>query len=266
MFKADLHIHSNVSDGSVPIPVIIEEAVAKGLDAIAITDHDTFSHIAQTPKTEKLQIVPGLEISGVDNSNGVRVHILGYNIQSYEAVEALTQPLLEARHRNTLKQIAALKEHGYEIDIDKLQPADGKYLYKQHIMDYLWSTGQVTEMFGSVYKKYLKTHGICYYKIPYIDAYDAVTAIKESGGKAVLAHSGQQQNFNLIPKLVRNGLAGLELNHPSNSDNDKKIIRDYAEQYHLFLTGGSDYHGKFERPEIGIGDYLSENSGIAALC
>lgn len=266
MIKADLHIHSDVSDGSVTIPMIIEQAVGNGLDAIAITDHDTFSHIAQTPKHEKLRIIPGLEISGVDNSSGVRVHILGYNIERRETVEALTQPLLEARHRNTLQQIADLKEHGYEIDIAKLKPADGKYLYKQHVMEYLWTTGQVTEMFGSFYKNYLNTNGICYYKIPYIDAYEAIAAIKASGGKAVLAHTGQQQNHNLIPQLVKAGLEGVELNHPSNKTLDKKIIREYAARYRLFLTGGSDYHGKYERPEIGIGDYLSEESGIAAVC
>lgn len=53
----------------------------------------------------------------------------------------------------------------------------------------------------------------------------------------MLAHSGQQQNFALIPKLVRSGLAGLELNHPANSEKDKKIISEYAERYGLFLTG-----------------------------
>lgn len=264
--KADLHIHSNFSDGSVPIPEIIEKAAAKGLDVIAITDHDTFSHFTQIQKNEKLKIIPGLEMSAIDRNNGVHVHILGYNIQAKEPVEALTQPLLEARHRNTLRQIAVLKEHGYEIDVDKLEPADGKYLYKQHIMDYLFKTGQVMEMFGSFFKKTFKNKGICHFDIPYIGAFDAVAAIKEAGGKAVLAHPGQQQNFYLIPELVRRGLAGLELNHPSNKESDKKVIRDYAQQYGLFLTGGSDYHGKFERPEIDIGDYLSDESGIAAIC
>lgn len=266
MIKADLHIHSNISDGSVPIPEIVGIAAAKGLDVIAITDHDTFSHFAQIPKHEKLKIIPGLEVSAIDKNSGVHVHILGYNIHSREPVEALTQPLLEARHRNTLRQIAVLKENGYDIDIGKLEPSDGKYLYKQHVMDYLFKTGQVTEMFGDFFKKTFKNNGICQFKIPYIDALDAVDAIREAGGKPVLAHSGQQQNFFVIPELVRRGLMGLELNHPSNSDSDKKTIREYAEKNHLFLTGGSDFHGKYERPEIEIGDYLSEESGIEAIC
>jgi predicted metal-dependent phosphoesterase TrpH len=264
--KADLHIHSTVSDGVASIPEIIDMAEARGLDAIAITDHDTFSHITQTPISEKLKIIPGLEISAIDKSSGRHVHILGYNIQEPDVVKALTQPLLEARHRNTLRQITVLKDHGFEIDIGKLKPADGKYLYKQHVLDYLVSTGQADEMFGSFYVKTFKNKGICHFDIPYIDALDAVAAVSEAGGSAVLAHPGQQQNLYLVPALVRLGLHGLEFNHPSNSESDKNIIREYAGQYSLFLTGGSDYHGKFERPDIGVGDYLSDESGVEALC
>jgi predicted metal-dependent phosphoesterase TrpH len=263
--KADLHIHSTVSDGCASIAGIIEMAEAKGLDAIAITDHDTFSHIAQTPVSEKLIIVPGLEISAIDKNSGRHVHILGYNIEEPEIVMALTQPLLEARHRNTLRQIAVLQARGFVIDIGQLKPADGEYLYKQHVMDYLVSTGQTDEMFGSFYKNTFKNNGICHFDIPYIDALDAVAAVSRAGGQAVLAHPGQQQNFYMIPELVRLGLRGLELNHPSNSPSDKGILREYAQKHRLFLTGGSDYHGIFERPDVGVGDYLSEESGIRAI-
>lgn len=266
MLKADLHIHSTVSDGSASISEIIEEAAAKGLDAISITDHDTFSQIAQTPKTSRLKIIPGLEISACDRSNGLRFHILGYHIKKPEIVEALTQPILEARHRNTLRQIAILKEHGYAIDIEKLSPADGKYLYKQHLMDYLVHTGQASEMFGSFYKETFKNSGICHFDITYIDVFDAVRAIKEAGGQSVLAHPGQQQNYYLIPSLAELGLNGLECNHHSHSGKDRETIMRYAEKYGLFLTGGSDYHGKYEPQLESIGDIVSEESGVKALC
>lgn len=266
MTKADLHIHSNISDGSDTIPEIIEKAETKGLDIIAITDHDTFSHIAQTPKTNTLRIIPALEVSAVDTARGIHVHLLGYNVQAPEVVTALTQPLLEARHKNTLRQIDLLRENGYQIDIDKLRPADGKYLYKQHVMDYLVSTGQTDEMFGSLFKSMFKNKGNSLFRLPYIDALDAVEAIRKAGGAPVLAHAGQQKNFYMIPALAAHGLLGLELNHPSNCDNDKAILRQAATTHHLFLTGGSDYHGRYERPHIDIGDFLSEESGIAAVC
>jgi predicted metal-dependent phosphoesterase TrpH len=211
--KADLHIHSTVSDGSATITDIVAVSIANRLDAIAITDHDTLSHLKQLPSTATLRIIPGTEISAADPASGLRVHILGYHIRHPEIVETLTQPILEARHQNTLRQIRILQEHGYKIDIGGLRPADGKYLYKQHVMEHLVMTGQAKEMFGNFYKKIFKNNGICHFDITYVSAFDAVKAIKDAGGLAVLAHPGQQQNFHLIPALKKHGLDGIELNH-----------------------------------------------------
>lgn len=265
MLKADLHIHSTISDGSDTIERIIAIAAEKGLDAIAITDHDTVSHFSRIPGTSAVRVIPGIEISAVDRS-GRRVHILGYHLKKPGLVAELTLPVLEARNRNSEKQAEILIGRGYRIDMDRLARADGKYLYKQHIMDYLVSTGQAEEMFGSFYRSTFKNGGICHFDINYTDAFDAVDAIKTAGGLAVLAHSGQQQNFDLIPTLVAHGLDGLELNHHANSAKDRAIIREYAEQYGLFLTGGSDHHGRYEPQPFGIGDFLSEESGVRAIC
>ena len=264
--KADLHTHSTVSDGSDTIMELIETAQTKSLDAIAITEHDTLSHLKQFPCDTFVQVIGGVEISAVYRENNTKMHILGYNIAKPEIVTALTQPVLEARNKNSEKQAEVLIGAGFEINMEKLARADGKYLYKQHIMDWLLTTGQIQDMFGSFYQKTFKQGGICDFDIAYIDVLDAVRTIREADGLAVLAHPGQQQNFWLISKLAEYGLSGLELNHHSHSENDKEVIRDYAKRYGLFLTGGSDYHGKYEPQPFGIGDLLSEESGVAAIC
>lgn len=269
MLKADLHIHSTVSDGSDTIGQLIGAAEKKGLDAIAVTDHDTLAHLprlralaAKTP----VKLIGGVEISAFDPKKGIKAHILGFCIQDEEAVAALCRPLLEMRSRNCERQAEILRRHGYELDETKLARADGKYLYKQHLLDYLTQTGQISEMFGEFYRTAFKNNGICDFDISYIDVQTAVAAVKEAGGLAVLAHGGQQQNFYLIPSLIKCGLDGLELNHPANSEVDKSILRAHAERYGLFLTGGSDYHGRFEPGNCGVGDILSEESGVLALC
>lgn len=226
-----------VSDGSYTIPEILERGRQKGLDILAITDHDTLSHWDQIPEDPGLTVIPGIEISAFDYGENLRVHILGYGIRDRKTVEAFVRPLLEARHENSVRQIEILKKHGWNIEEEKLQRADGRFIYKQHIMEYLVRTGQVSGMFGDFYRNVFKNGGICDFDIRYLDSCEAVRVVKEAGGLAVLAHSGQQQNFALIPKLVRSGLAGLELNHPANSEKDKKIISEYAERYGLFLTG-----------------------------
>lgn len=265
MTKADLHIHSTVSDGSLSVAEIVERAKNNGLDAIAITDHDTLAHAALIAQNPPIKVLAGIEISAFDYETNVRVHVLGYNIQDAAAVESFTKPLLEARHANSLKQIAILNANGYPIDAEQLPKANGKYIYKQHIMDYLVSAGRVNEMFGEFYYHTFKNKGICDFDIEYLNPFEAVRVIKKAGGQAVLAHSGQQQNFHLIPKLVACGLDGLELNHHANSAKDQEIIREYAALYKLFLTGGSDFHGRYELNSPDIGDYISDISGVHAI-
>ena len=263
--KADMHIHSTVSDGYYTIEEIIDMAKKRGLDAIAITDHDTLSHAKQIPKDCGILVMPGIEISCYDYEKEFRVHILGYNIKTPEIVENFVHPTIEARHRNSLKQIEMLKQAGYEIDMNKMKKADGRYVYKQHIMDYLCATGQVEEMFGSFYYKTFKNNGICHFDITYVDPIKAVETIKEAGGTAVLAHSGQQLNFELIPELVEHGLDGLELHHHANSKQDMEKIRDLAKQYQLLLTGGSDCHGLYEPNSPEVGDFLAEEESAARI-
>ena len=264
--KADLHTHSTVSDGSDTIGELVEKAKAKSLDAIAITEHDTLSHLWRLPDDKNIQIIGGVEISAVYRKTGARAHILGYHIVKPEIVTALTRPVLEARNRNSEKQAEILIKMGYKIDMDRLPRADGKYLYKQHIMDWLTSTGQVSDFFGEFYMSTFKNGGVCCFDINYIDVFDAVKTIKEAGGLAVLAHPGQQRNFAIIPELARGGLDGLELNHHTHDEKDREILKKYAAEHGLFLTGGSDAHGRYEPQPYGVGDFLSEESGTLVIC
>jgi len=264
--KADLHIHSTVSDGSDSIEQIISAARDRRLDLIAITEHDTLAHLSRIPVCADVAVIGGVEVSAAHRKTRTRTHVLGYRIQKPEIITALTLPLLEARNSNSEKQAKLLLQAGFQIDIDRLPRADGKYLYKQHIMDWLVSTGQAPEMFGDFYRRTFKQGGICDFDIEYIDVFEAISTIKEAGGLAVLAHPGQQQSFWLIAKLARAGLDGVELNHHTHSEKDRRIIRACAQRYGLFLSGGSDYHGKYEPQPFGIGDFLSEESGVAAIC
>lgn len=265
MIKVDMHIHSTISDGSYTMEEIVEMAEKKKLDAIVITDHDTLSHAQKLPESNKVKVMAGIEVSAYDYDRDYRVHVLGYGIQNPDIVEKVVHPTLEARHANSLRQIEILNEQGFGIDIDRIKKADGKYIYKQHIMDWLVNKGQVKELFGEFYYRTFKNNGMCHFDIEYINPLMAIKAIKDAGGYAVLAHSGQQQNFELIPQLVNAGLDGLEINHHANAEKDKVIIREYADKYNLFLTGGSDCHGKYEPNSPEVGDYIAEQSGAEKI-
>jgi len=264
--KADLHVHSVFSDGSDSVRQIIDTAKKARLDVISVTDHDTTEHLQRIPKEPEIKIVAGVEISAIHYKTKLKAHILGYNIKETDQLKALLQNTLIARGKNSEKQIEILIREGFRIDIEKLAKAGGKIIYKQHIMQWLITTGQAPDMFGSFYKKIFKNGGICDFDISYPDVFDIIVAVKQAGGVAVLAHPGQQQNFGLIRELKGCGLDGLEINHPANTESDKNIIREYAKKFNLFLTGGSDYHGKYENKSAAIGDFLSEESGVYAIC
>ena len=237
--RVDMHIHTNTSDGDRSVPEIIDIAFSKKLDAIAITDHDTLAHLNYVPKNPKVPVIAGVEISAVDKNTGIKADVLGYGVRDPDLIEKLTIPMLEQRHEISLRQIAFLQKCGSIIELDKLKKADGKYIYAQHITEYLIETNQYNDIGNA--------------DIDYVDVRDAVNVIKKAGGLAVLAHPGRQKNFYMV------GIApfdGIEFNHPSNSMADKAIIKAYACKHNLFLTGGSDFHGKYDDMKVEIGDYL----------
>lgn len=263
--KADLHIHSTVSDGSLTRDEILMLAKRKGLTHIAFSDHDCtdgFEKCVKLSESSGIKVIPAIEISAFDFQTGKKAHILGYCYKNPEPLKELCEPVLERRHKNCLKQIEILADMGYNINEQQVKKYAGRTIYKQHILKYLYDLDQSEEIFGEIYKNIFKNGGSCDFDITYCGASDAVKAIKLAGGYAVLAHSGQQQNFEIVPELVKAGLDGLELNHPSNGKSDKEKILELAEKYGLFLTGGSDFHGKYEKEERSVGDYISPENPL----
>lgn len=263
MYVADLHVHTTVSDCSLTVEEILQEARAKGLTHIAFTDHDTTKLAAehvQLAAQYGLTAVPAVELSAYDSKQQKKVHILGFAYQTTEHITAIGQETLRKRDANCRRQIEILRELGYHIATDEVAQMAGDCIYKQHILDYLVRSGQTTELFGDVYQTIFKNNGPCHFDIAYPEAVDAVQAIKADGGLAVLAHPGQQDNYAVIPELAAVGLDGIEWNHPSHNAADRAKVQEYAAAYHLFLTGGSDFHGRYEKNSAVLGAYPAHES------
>lgn len=262
---ADLHIHTTLSDGSEEPQDIIRQAREKGLSLIALTDHDTLEGVRYAGQYGPLRVLAGVEVSAIDRQSGRKAHILGYAIRDGRALQALCRPLLEQRHQNVLRMAQILSEQGYHIDTLRLHRAAGRYLYKQFLLEQLVQTGQAPELFGDFYRRVFGRGGVCHLVNPYIEAAQAVRAIRAGGGLAVLAHPGQQHNLDLVPSLVREGLCGLEREHFSNSEADRAQIDRLAARYGLFVTGGSDFHGRYAARASEIGSNRCPPSGVQAV-
>lgn len=268
--KADLHIHSDISDGSKNISQIMEIAKEKNVSHISITNHDTVAGLEdaeQIASLNNIKFIRGIEISAYDFKRKRKVHILGYGFnKEAKNIRFVCRPTLVKRNKNSLSQLQTIISEGYMINkFSVLEKAKNSgILYKQHIMKTLIEEGYTKELYGSLYKKIFKGKGICNSDIDYIDARVAVEAIVNDGGVAVLAHPGELDSFDIAHELIDYGLSGIELNHPKNNDDDKIKIFKIASKYNLILTGGSDYHGEYGS-NVNIGDYSSTLQSLKVL-
>lgn len=268
MIRSDLHMHTTVSDGADSVEVVVERCAQKKLTHIAVTNHDDmdgFEEIEELCSRYGIKTVKSIEMTTYDRDTGLKAHLLGYGIKDEEPIRALTDPMLQRRHENALKQIAVLRGEGYDIDVNELKSRVYKIIYKQNLLAYLVEKGYADKIYGEFYKNYFSGGGICSFRCEDIDTVSAIKAIKKAGGFAVLAHPGQQKNYELIDKLYPLGLDGVELYHRWNDEEAIKEIGSHCEGKDLFFTGGSDYHGSFSRHRVDIGDYLATDEAVARI-
>lgn len=261
MLKADMHVHTVISDGSRTADEILKSAREKGLTHIAFTDHDTTlaarEHVELAGRYG-IKAVPAVELSAYAGHKGRKVHILGYGYKTTEHIEALGSETQKRRDENCRRQIRILREMGFDIPMEEIvKLSGGRCIYKQHILYWLFISGQQSEIFGQVYREIFKNKGACDFDICYPEAEEAVKAVKADGGYAVLAHPGQQGNFDLVEELMLSGLDGIECIHPSHGEQEKNMAFHIAEKYGLITTGGSDYHGSFEKNGADPGAFLA---------
>jgi predicted metal-dependent phosphoesterase TrpH len=247
---ADLHTHTNASDGTNEPPVNVRLAKAAGLAAVAITDHDTIAGIRtaeQEGRNIGVEVVPGVEISTV--AKGQDIHVLGYYISTTDTT--FLQRL--ERLRNTRQQrnrmlIERLHELGMDISLDEVmnsrQPnIDQETVGRPHIADVLVSKGYVATI-AEAFEKYLGKSGAAYVNPPRIHPAEALEWIKAAGGTAVLAHPGLYGDDELVRELIGRGLDGLEVYHSDHSAAEEAKYLQLAESAGLLVTAGSDFHGQ----------------------
>ncbi|MDP4177731.1 MAG: inositol monophosphatase family protein [Bacillota bacterium] len=257
--KADLHVHTDISDSSFNLDETIKISKNNGVTHLGITNHDTIEGLKEAIKQgekEGIKVIPGIEISAWNPKSKKKVHILGYNFDlDGENIKNLCSITLKRRHENSMHQVNILINNNYNISLDKIlmRAKNSKVIYKQHIMAELIEMGYADDINADLYKKLFKNDGICAMDIEYVDALDAVKAIKADNGIAVLAHPGQLNSYDIIDELVGAGLDGLELNHEDHDEEDLKRVKEYSDKYNLLLTGGSDFHGKYGTG-VNIGD------------
>lgn len=260
----DLHVHSNVSDGTLNPRELVELAAAQNLTAFALTDHDTLRGIpeASTAAADlrrqgiEIYLIPGVEISaGFQNSD---IHILGLNINPKDAtlVKALEAAEKERDSRNQ-KMAENLADAGLDITYEAVRAIDPKAVVtRAHFAKYLVQKGYASTN-SDAFKKYLHTKSPYYVSRKYLAPEEAISLILHAGGIPVLAHPllyylEEHELKNLVLRLKNAGLKGLEAIYTCNSHQDETFLLQLARQNGLSISGGSDFHGA-NKPDISLG-------------
>jgi len=256
---ADLHVHTYLSDGTFSPEKVVEYAKAKGLDAIAITDHDCCDGIAPAILAAKgldVEVIPGVELTAeLDDSE---IHILGYFIDWQDAafLKKLDK-IIMVRKERAKEILKKLKKHRMDISEEELFELSGPgCVGRLHIANILFRKGYVPSI-KQAFNKYIADGKCCYVKKFKLSPKEAVDMIRDVGGAAVLAHP-KLININgkavegLIGQLVKDGIQGIEAYHSDHRPRDVERLKKLAEEHDLAITGGSDCHG-FGKKEVLIG-------------
>lgn len=178
--KAELHCHTNMSDGSMSFAEIADLALKLGIGCIAVTNHDTtkgLEEMVRLGEERGLEVIPGIEISAFDFKRNRRVHILGYWIEPHHpAIETLCAPIVEKRHQASHRMVLNIQAAGYDIAWEQVQryAEGGTGVYKQHIMHALLEKGYTQTIYGDLYNELFhrggdgRSPGLAYVPLHYV--------------------------------------------------------------------------------------------------
>lgn len=253
--KADLHVHSTASDGTVSPAGLVRLARDRGLDCLAITDHDSVEGIpeALTAAAEThVLLIPAVELSS--SLDGRDVHILGYFIDPEDpTLLGMLSKLRAARLRRAEKMVAALAEAGYTVAIDEvLALSAGGAVGRSHVARALVDAGHATTVHDAFQRMIGRDRPFYVHKESQSPT-EAIATIRDAGGLAVVAHPGVNRADDLLPGMVAAGLAGIEAYHADHSPAEKVRYARMADEMGLLCTGGTDFHGP-DAPNPALGD------------
>lgn len=269
-------MHTTASDGYKTPAELVLLAYEKGLSTIAITDHDTIEgyHLAVEKAGEVgIRLLSGVEITS--DYNGRECHILAYGFDPNSA--EIADFLKNQRNKRTLRAngiLDKLNKLGYEIDIDEVKAESGKATISRNHIASVLERKQFVANKREAFDRLLGGRAKAYVQNEYPEVAEVIDFIKRIGGVSILAHPGNLYIYEDLRYFLRSGLDGIEFIHPSHNYKTQKKLREYAMNYKILLSGGSDYHGSkvFEDRYLGSicvdesrADLILEHVGKAVI-
>lgn len=253
----DLHLHTDRSDGAHAPAEVVRRAVAAGLAAVAVTDHDTLAawpDAAAAGREHGVEVVPGIECSV--RVGAQEVHLLGYAFDpAHERLRRYVDWFRTWRRDRARHVVAQLGAQGVPLPFGAVEAQAGTAVYgRPHVARALVAEGLV-ETEREAFDRYLGPEGTVDVPVSPVTAATVLALLHEAGGVGVLAHPGHWTSDRTLMALVRAGLDGVECVHPSHDAALTRYYRGVARDFALLETGGSDYHGTRPGDEERLGRF-----------
>lgn len=252
--RFDLHSHSTCSDGLLAPAALVERAVQRGVDVLALTDHDEVKGLAAAREAATqwgLRLIDGVEISVLWET--VTLHIVGLAIDTAHAplVEGLAG-IRTGREQRAVRMAQSLDAAGIAGSLEgaRRYAKNPELVSRSHFARYLVETGHARDT-NAVFRNYLTPGKPGYVPHQWAALADALGWINGSGGIAVLAHPGRYdlgtvQCERLLGEFVDLGGAAVEVVTGSHAPSEFVTWARHARQYGLLASAGSDFHGPGE--------------------
>jgi len=256
--RIDLHSHSNASDGTDPPAEVMRRARAAGLDVIALTDHDTLAGIGQARRAlpPGLTLVPGMELSC--RLDGHSVHLLAYHADPAQAgLAGQLQAITTDRLRRARDMVTKLRDLGVDITWEQVAAIAGDGVVgRPHIARAMVEAGAIARPQQAFTPDWIGPGGRAYVGRYALDPEEAVRLVSAAGGVSVLAHPALPAREwvigdEVIERLARAGLGGLEVAHPDQDGAQRIRLAALAASLGLVCSGGSDDHGALTGYRLG---------------
>ena len=270
-------MHTTASDGVLAPHELVSLAIQRGLQVIAITDHDTTTAVApalEAARNTVLTVIPGIEIS--TDIPRAEVHILGYFIDYLdEDLQSILAKLRVSRIDRAQRMVAQLGKLGITIKWERVQQiAAGATIGRPHVAQALWEKGYVSSP-TEAFTRYIGRTGPAYVERYKLTPVEAAQVIVRARGLPVLAHPvttvgpteqmGERANLEqLVPELKKAGLVGIEVYYANYTPDLRKYLLDLARRHDLVATGGRDFHGWAVYP-VELGSVDVPESAVDAL-
>jgi predicted metal-dependent phosphoesterase TrpH len=249
---ADLHLHTYHSDGTRSPREVIDLARERGLDIVAISDHDNIAayfEVKRYADERNVTLIAATELScGYD---GVDVHILAYAFNTFdERIDERLRQFRDVRQRRGLAIVEKLRSLGYDITAERVeQLAAGGAVGRPHVARALVERGAVASI-NEAFEKLLATGRPAYVEKARFAVDEAVALIHDAGGVLSIAHPTLYPDHErIVPELLDAGVDAIEIFHPAVDEGNRERYRNLARFRGKFVTGGSDDHGTAKEVE-----------------